>query len=210
VKWIRFLRQPRQPNGRKAHFTAAIAGPWQEPHLRLALFRPRAPTRKHEALGASQSPLQLRYNHNLTCREGSLSVRSATAHVVLKTVCVVVISTAFTACRASGDEGRMPAPGKIAPILLFKGTGTSPGDVAALEKILSSERLNYSTVNSPQQVRSVSVGLVLWSLGRMALGSLHCQTRNCNCLAPQRIPIVLDLEGPPRSPRPPAVVEGNP
>jgi len=44
----------------------------------------------------------------------------------------------------------MPAPGKIAPILLFNGTGTSPGDVAALEKVLSSERLNYSTVNSPQ------------------------------------------------------------
>jgi glutamine amidotransferase-like uncharacterized protein len=44
----------------------------------------------------------------------------------------------------------MPAPANIAPILLFNGTGTSPGDVAALGKILSGEHLNYSTVNSPQ------------------------------------------------------------
>jgi glutamine amidotransferase-like uncharacterized protein len=77
-------------------------------------------------------------------------VSSATTRVVLAAVCVVVISTAFTACRVSGDEGRMPAPGKNVPILLFKGAGTSPGDVAALEKILSSERLNYTTANSPQ------------------------------------------------------------
>ena len=45
-----------------------------------------------------------------------------------------------------------PASGGVAPILLFNGTGTSPGDVAALEKILSSEHLNYSTINSPQLI----------------------------------------------------------
>jgi glutamine amidotransferase-like uncharacterized protein len=38
----------------------------------------------------------------------------------------------------------------MAPILLFDGTGTSPGDVAAVEAILSGNRLNYSTVNSSQ------------------------------------------------------------
>jgi glutamine amidotransferase-like uncharacterized protein len=53
------------------------------------------------------------------------------------------------ACRAS-DEGRMPANAYTAPILLFNGAGTSPGDVAALEKILSREHLNYSTVHSAQ------------------------------------------------------------
>jgi len=74
----------------------------------------------------------------------------ATAHLVLTTVGVVLISTVFTACRVSGDEGRTPEHANIAPILLFNGTGTSPGDVTALEKILSTEHLNYSTVNSPQ------------------------------------------------------------
>src|SRR5262249_17993459 len=44
----------------------------------------------------------------------------------------------------------MPAPATITPLLLFNGIGTSPGDVLALERILSSERLNYSTVNSRQ------------------------------------------------------------
>ncbi len=44
----------------------------------------------------------------------------------------------------------MPATADMAPILLFNGTGTSPGDVAALEKILSREHLHYSTVDSPQ------------------------------------------------------------
>src|SRR5262249_31357335 len=34
--------------------------------------------------------------------------------------------------------------------LLFDGTGTSPGDVTALKAILSSEHLNYVTVNSRQ------------------------------------------------------------
>ena len=33
---------------------------------------------------------------------------------------------------------------------MFNGTGTSPGDVAALETILDNCHLNYSTVNSFQ------------------------------------------------------------
>ena len=68
----------------------------------------------------------------------------------IMTVGVVLVSTLFAACRVSGDEGRLPAHANAAPILVFNGTGTSPGDVAALEKILSSEHLNYSTANSPQ------------------------------------------------------------
>jgi glutamine amidotransferase-like uncharacterized protein len=75
---------------------------------------------------------------------------AATARLVLPTLCFVLISSAFTACRGSSDKGRMSAPANIAPILLFNGIGTSSGDVAALERILSSEHLNYSTVNSPQ------------------------------------------------------------
>jgi len=40
--------------------------------------------------------------------------------------------------------------GGVAPILLFNGTGTSPGDVAAVETILHSNHFNYSTANSSQ------------------------------------------------------------
>src|SRR5260370_39069365 len=57
---------------------------------------------------------------------------------------LVLISTAFTACGARGDKGG------IAPILLFSGSGASPNDVAAVETILHSNHLNYSTVNSSQ------------------------------------------------------------
>jgi hypothetical protein len=75
---------------------------------------------------------------------------AATARLFLTTMGVLLVSTLFTACRVSGDESRTPAHADIAPILLFNGTGTSPGDVTALEKILSTEHLNYSTANSLQ------------------------------------------------------------
>ena len=74
---------------------------------------------------------------------------AVTARLVLTTAGAVLISAAFTACRAGGGEGRRPAHADIAPVLLFNGAGTSPEDVASLEKILRSEHLDYSTVNSP-------------------------------------------------------------
>jgi len=43
-----------------------------------------------------------------------------------------------------------PAPDHVPPILLFNGTGTSPNDVTAIEAILKSRKLEYSTVNSSQ------------------------------------------------------------
>ena len=89
-------------------------------------------------------------NHALTCREGSLSMGAATVRVVPTIVCVVLISMAYSACRPSGYKASTPATAEIAPILLFSGAGASPGDVSALEKILSREQLNYSTVNSPR------------------------------------------------------------
>jgi hypothetical protein len=84
---------------------------------------------------------------------------------VLVIASLVVIATVFTACVDRGDKGSMPAKGAnassaatstrltsggIASILLFNGTGTSPNDVAAVETILNSNHLNYSTVNSSQ------------------------------------------------------------
>ena len=53
-----------------------------------------------------------------------------------------------TACGVRGDKTDKADKTGIAPILLFDGTGTSPGDVAALETILNNNQLDYSTVNS--------------------------------------------------------------
>ena len=87
--------------------------------------------------------------------------RSLVTCRVLISASLVLISTAFTACGVLGDKGNMLAKGAnasaaatpltsggIAPILLFNGSGTSPNDVAAVETILNSNHLNYSTVNS--------------------------------------------------------------
>ena len=76
---------------------------------------------------------------------------------------LLLISIVVTACGGRGNNGGMPATdanasaaaaptalasGGPAPILLFNGTGTSSSDVAAVESILHSNHLNYSTVNS--------------------------------------------------------------
>jgi glutamine amidotransferase-like uncharacterized protein len=74
---------------------------------------------------------------------------------------LVLISTAFIGCERGsmlekGANGSAPATSKpltsgdIVPILLFNGTGTSPNDVAAVEAILSSNHLNYSTASSSE------------------------------------------------------------
>ena len=73
---------------------------------------------------------------------------------------LVLMSTAIIGCekgmRAKGANASAAATsrpltsGDIASILLFNGTGTSPNDVAAVETILSTNHLNYSTVNSSQ------------------------------------------------------------
>jgi glutamine amidotransferase-like uncharacterized protein len=52
---------------------------------------------------------------------------------------IVLVSIALAACGAGDDK---------AAILLFDGTGTSSGDVAAVKEILDSSHLAYSTVNS--------------------------------------------------------------
>jgi glutamine amidotransferase-like uncharacterized protein len=86
---------------------------------------------------------------------------------VLFMASLALMSAGFAGCGVRGDKGSMmpvtgatasggstPTPplksGGIAPILLFNGTGASPGDVAAVETILNSNHLDYSTVNSSQ------------------------------------------------------------
>jgi glutamine amidotransferase-like uncharacterized protein len=66
---------------------------------------------------------------------------------VLMLASLVAIATALTACGIVGGAGNIPASG-TAPILLFNGTGASPGDVTAIETILSRNHLNFSTANS--------------------------------------------------------------
>ncbi len=78
------------------------------------------------------------------------TVAAANARALLTAVCVVLIATLIAACGVSDDKDSGPEPDSMAPILLFNGTGTSPGDTAALEKILSGEGLGYSTVHSRQ------------------------------------------------------------
>src|SRR5689334_1680695 len=56
---------------------------------------------------------------------------------------LLLISSGLTAC-----SPRPANPIAIAPVLLFSGTGTSSNDVAAIEAILDSSKLSYSTVDS--------------------------------------------------------------
>ena len=59
--------------------------------------------------------------------------------------CAVAITIVFTACQAGNLR-----PAGVTPILLFSGRGTSPGDVAALEEVLSREHLEYSSIGTRQ------------------------------------------------------------
>jgi glutamine amidotransferase-like uncharacterized protein len=73
-----------------------------------------------------------------------------------------IIPIIFTACGTPGStlgmasgmakEAKAVPLNKAgsAPVLLFNGTGTSASDVAAIETILNTDKLNYSTVNSSQ------------------------------------------------------------
>jgi len=58
---------------------------------------------------------------------------------------ILLMLVTLTACGPGFADSRGNAP-----VLLFTGTGTSPGDVAAIETILDSSHLSYSTVNSFQ------------------------------------------------------------
>lgn len=60
---------------------------------------------------------------------------------VLISVSLGLIVAGLTGCRIRGGEGRT---------LLFAGTGTSPGDVAAIEQILKHNHIGYSSVSSAQ------------------------------------------------------------
>ena len=63
---------------------------------------------------------------------------------------ITLIAFALAGCK-NENESAIPLASKTIPhILLFNGTGTSPNDVAAVEKILQEQQLDYSTANSVQ------------------------------------------------------------
>jgi hypothetical protein len=63
---------------------------------------------------------------------------------------ISLIAVALPGCQKA-NESAVPLPtNTISPILLFNGTGTSPSDVAEVERILNERHLNYSTASSPQ------------------------------------------------------------
>lgn len=66
-------------------------------------------------------------------------------HRLTTCLCAAAVAIVFAGC-----QGRDLRPARAAPILLFSGRGTSPGDVAAVEKILSREHLEYSSVGTRQ------------------------------------------------------------
>jgi len=59
------------------------------------------------------------------------------------TLALIVAFGASVACRSTGG-------GETAPVLLFTGTGTSPGDVVAVRRILDDSGLAYATATSAQ------------------------------------------------------------
>src|ERR1700685_2563234 len=62
---------------------------------------------------------------------------------------VGLLAFSLTGCGASDSTNDSSAKRANAPaILLFTGRGTSPNDVAALERILSNHHFSYSTANS--------------------------------------------------------------
>ena len=70
---------------------------------------------------------------------------------------VVLLSIGVTACDA-------PARSNHAPILLFTGTGTSAGDVAAVERVLEHNHFEYATATSPQLNRMSASQLMAYRL----------------------------------------------
>lgn len=80
-------------------------------------------------------------------------------------VVIAAVPITFTACGSSGTPvGTAKAAAAVpiadaaapigeagtAPVLLFNGTGTSSSDVAAVEAVLSAQKLAYSTANTSQ------------------------------------------------------------
>jgi hypothetical protein len=82
-------------------------------------------------------------------RDWKLVVPSRSAPAVMETTNSVAASAiGITDLAGSGTFGAQQA--KSTPVLIFNGTGTSPNDVTAVEKVVSTLGLAYNTANSSQ------------------------------------------------------------
>ena len=80
-------------------------------------------------------------------------------------ICVTLCINGFIACQGGNDKNALSfSSGSAAPILLFNGTGVSSNDVAAIQKILKSNHLSYSTLNSSVLNRMIPSDLAKFRL----------------------------------------------
>jgi glutamine amidotransferase-like uncharacterized protein len=64
--------------------------------------------------------------------------------------CLVLFALNLSGCDRPGASAVPLTSGRVPPILLFNGTGTSPNDVAAIETLLEKSQMSYSTASSGQ------------------------------------------------------------
>jgi hypothetical protein len=64
--------------------------------------------------------------------------------------CLALFALTLSGCHRPGASAVPLTSGRVPPILLFHGTGTSPNDVAAIETLLEQSRISYSTASSAQ------------------------------------------------------------
>lgn len=64
--------------------------------------------------------------------------------------CLALFALNLSGCDRPGASAVPLASGRLPPILLFNGTGTSPNDVAAIETLLEKSEISYSTASSAQ------------------------------------------------------------
>jgi hypothetical protein len=64
--------------------------------------------------------------------------------------CFALFALTLAGCDRPGGSAVPLTSGRVPPILLFNGTGTSPNDVAAIETLLEKSRISYSTASSAQ------------------------------------------------------------
>jgi glutamine amidotransferase-like uncharacterized protein len=65
-------------------------------------------------------------------------------------LCLVLFALTLSGCDRPGASAVPLTSGRVPPVLLFNGTGTSPNDVAAIETLLEKSRISYSTASSAQ------------------------------------------------------------
>src|SRR5258706_12598424 len=64
--------------------------------------------------------------------------------------CLALFALTLWGCDRPGASAVPLTSGRVPPVLLFNGTGTSPNDVAAIEALLEKSRISYSTASSAQ------------------------------------------------------------